>query len=112
MRASHILVCQQADINSGATQHATDNLPASASQANVQIWTEARSNAASCAEAADDNAAAQALPVNITVKTQAAKQLLSPAVSHANRYQQIADPSPTGQALVVNERSVQLAGGL
>ncbi len=98
MRASHIVVCQQADIDSGATQHATGNLPVSASQANDQIWPEARSNAACCPEAADDNAAAQAgpFPVSDAVETQAAKQLLGPAVSHANSYQQLADPSPTG----------------
>jgi hypothetical protein len=113
VRSSPINVCQQADIESGATQRATSNLPVSASQANDQIRPEAaRSNPACRPEAADDNAAAQAgpVPVSDTVETQAAKQLLGPAVIHAKSLQQLADPSPTGQPLVVNDRSIQLAG--
>jgi len=104
----------QADIDSGATQHATSNLPVSASQANDQIRPEAaRSNPACRPEAADDNAAAQAgpVPVSDTVETQAAKQLWGPAVSHATSLQEVVDPSPTGQPLVVNDRSIQLADG-
>ena len=115
MRSSPVIVCQQADIDSGATQHATSNLPLSASQANDHIGPEAaRSNPACRPEAADDNAAVQAgpVPVSDTVETQAAKQLLGPAVIHAKSLQQLADPSPTGQPLVVNDRSIQLAGGL
>jgi len=99
VRSSPINVCQQADIESGATQRATSNLPVSASQANDQIRPEAaRSNPACRPEAADDNAAAQAgpVPVSDTVETQAAKQLLGPAVIHAKSLQQLADPSPTG----------------
>ena len=105
---------QSGELDSGATQHATGNLPISASQANDQIWPEARSNAACCPETADDNAAAQAGPVPVSnmVETQAAKQLLGPAVSHAKSYQQLADPSPTGQPHVFNDRSIQLAGGV
>jgi len=86
MRSSPVIVCQQADIDSGATQHATSNLPVSASQANDQMRPEAaRSNPACRPEAADDNAAAQAGPVPVSdmVETQAAKQLWGPAVSHA-----------------------------
>ena len=47
-----------------------------------------------------------------TFETQAAEQLLGPAVIHAKSLQQLADPSPTGQPLVVNDRSMQLAGGV
>jgi len=74
----------------------------------------ARSNPACRPEAADDNAAAQAgpVPVSDTVETQAAKQLWGPAVSHATSLQEVVDPSPTGQPLVVNDRSIQLADGL
>jgi len=73
----------------------------------------ARSNPACRPEAADDNAAAQAGPVPVSdmVETQAAKQLWGPAVSHAKSLQQLADPSPSGRPLVVNDRSIQLADG-
>jgi len=114
VRSSPINVCQQADIESGATQRATSNLPVSASQANDQIRPEAaRSNPACRPEAADDSAAAQAgpVPVSDTVETQAAKQLWGQAVSHATSLQEVVDPSPTGQPLVVNDRSIQLADG-
>ncbi len=104
----------QADIDSGATQHATSNLPVSASQADDQMRAEAAwSNPACRSEAADDNAAAQAGPVPVCdmVETQAAWPLWGPAVSHAKSMQQLADPSPSGQPLVVNDRSISLAGG-
>ena len=111
VRSSHILVCQQADIGSGTAQHATSNLPASAFRDNDQMRPEAAtSNPACCPEAADDNAGPA--PVSDTVGTQAAKQLLGPAVIHAKSLQQLADPSPTSQPLVVNDRSIQLAGGI
>lgn len=55
---------------------------------------------------------AGAVPVSDTVETQAAKQLQGPAVIHAKSLQQLADPSPTGQPLVVNDRSIQSASGL
>ncbi|KAL3134495.1 hypothetical protein ABBQ38_006348 [Trebouxia sp. C0009 RCD-2024] len=106
---------EQADIDSGATQHATSNLPLSASQANDQIRPEAARSSPACRpEAADDSAAVQAgaVPVSDSFETQAAKQLLGPAVIHAKSLQQLADPNPTGQPLVVNDRSIQSASGL
>ncbi|KAL3130136.1 hypothetical protein ABBQ38_008448 [Trebouxia sp. C0009 RCD-2024] len=102
---------KQADIGLGTAQHATSNLPASAFRDNDQMRPEAAtSNPACCPEAADDNAGPA--PVSDTVGTQAAKQLLGPAVIHAKSLQQLADPSPTSQPLVVNDRSIQLAGGI
>lgn len=92
-------------------QHATSNLPASASRGNDQMRPEAATSNQACRpEAADGNAGP--VPVSDTVETQAAKQLLGPAVIRAKSLQQLADPSPTGQPLVVNDRSIQLAGGV
>ncbi|DBA66710.1 TPA: hypothetical protein ACH3X2_002172 [Trebouxia sp. C0005] len=71
-----------------------------------------QSKASRVADITNRCAKAGPVPVSDTVETQAAEQLLGPAVIHAKSLQQLADPSPTGQPLVVNDRSIQLAGGV